>query len=113
MRKAVGRGALISLMLGGGLLYAGISQAQDIGATDIQAERTAELVAASGGPASADHLRAYASDKARVELREDDVAPIAPAETPVTATSAEVAPTPVADAAAPSRIASVETPPAL
>ena len=46
MHRAAGRAALIGVMLGGGLLYAGISQAQDAG---IQAERDAELAAASGG----------------------------------------------------------------
>ena len=70
MRKAAGRAALIGVMLGGGLLYAGISQAQDAG---MRSERDAELAAAAGGPASSAHLIAYAADKAAVDVREDDV----------------------------------------
>ena len=57
-------------MLGGGLLTAGISQAQEAGA---QAERGAELVAASGGPVSAQHLIAFSSGTAAVEVRDADV----------------------------------------
>ena len=71
MHKAAGRAALIGVMLGGGLLYAGISQAQDAG---VQVERDAELVAAAGGPAPSAHLIPYAADKAAVDVREDDVA---------------------------------------
>ena len=70
MHRAVGRAALIGVMLGGGLLYAGISQAQDAG---IQAERDAELAAASGGPTPSAHLIPYEADKAAVDVREDDV----------------------------------------
>ena len=70
MRKAAGRGALIGVMLAGGLLYAGISQAQDAG---VQAERDAELTAAAGGPAPSAPLIPYAADKAAVDVREDDV----------------------------------------
>ena len=70
MRKAAGRAALIGVMLGGGLLYAGISQAQDAG---VQAERDAELAAAAGGPAPSAHLIPYEADKAAVDVREDDV----------------------------------------
>jgi hypothetical protein len=73
MQKAAGRAGLIGLMLAGGLLSAGISQAQEAGA-DAQAERTSELVAASGGPASPAHLVAFSSDKAAVDVRDDDVA---------------------------------------
>ena len=75
MRGVFGRGALIGVMLGGGLLYAGISQAQDVG---VQGERDAELVAATGGPAPSTHLIAYEADKAAVEVRDDDVAALQP-----------------------------------
>ena len=71
MRKAAARVALIGTMLGGGLLYAGISQAQDAG---VQAERNAELAAAAGGPAASDHLIPFEADKAAVDVRDDDVA---------------------------------------
>ncbi len=71
MHPVFTRGALIGIMLGGGLLYAGISQAQD---TDIQVERGSELVAAAGGPASSAHLIAFPNDAAAVEVRDDDVA---------------------------------------
>ena len=70
MRKAGARTALISLMLGGGLLYAGISQAQE---ANVPAERDAELAAATGGPALSAHLIGYAADRAAVDVREDDV----------------------------------------
>ena len=70
MRKAASRAALIGVMLGGGLLYAGISQAQDAG---VQGEREAELAAAAGGPAPSAHLIPYEADKAAVDVREDDV----------------------------------------
>ncbi len=70
MRTAAGRAALIAVMLGGGLLYAGISQAQDAG---VQSEREAELAAAAGGPAPSAHLIPYEAEKAAVDLREDDV----------------------------------------
>jgi hypothetical protein len=70
MRKAAGRAALIGVMLAGGLLYAGISQAQDSG---VQAERDAELVAAAGGPAASAHLIPYEADTAAVDVRDDDV----------------------------------------
>jgi hypothetical protein len=86
MQKAAGRAGLIALMLAGGLLSAGISQAHDAGA---QAERTSELVAASGGPASPAHLARFSSYMAAVEVRDDDVAPAAdgagaqPSATPV------------------------------
>ena len=78
-RKAATRATLIGVMLGGGLLYAGISQAQDAG---VQAERDAELAAASGGPAPAAHLIPFEADKAAVEVREDDVAAVQPAAPP-------------------------------
>ncbi len=77
-RKAAGRAGLIAVMLTGGLLSAGISQAQDIGAADAQ-ERAAELVAASGGPASGAHLIAFSAQPAAVDVREDDVAAASPA----------------------------------
>jgi glycerol kinase len=86
MRKAAARTGLIVLMLTGGLLSAGISQAQDIGAADAQ-ERAAELVAASGGPAASAHLIAFAADKAAVEVRADDVADVQPAAAAVTSAS--------------------------
>ena len=70
IHKAASRAALIGVMLGGGLLYAGISQAQDAG---VQVERDAELVAAAGGPAPSAHLIPYAADKAAVDVREEDV----------------------------------------
>ncbi|WP_174299232.1 hypothetical protein [Caulobacter sp. S45] len=70
MRRTAGRAALIGVMLGGGLLCAGISQAQDAG---VQGERDAELAAAAGGPASSAHLIPYEADKAAVDMREDDV----------------------------------------
>ena len=70
MRKAAGRAALIGVMLSGGLLYAGISQAQDAG---VQSERDAELAAAAGGPAPSAHLIPYEADKAAVDVRDDDV----------------------------------------
>ena len=79
MHKTAGRAALIAVMLGGGLLYAGISQAQDISQgqnPSIQAERGAELIEAVGGPAPVDHLIPFARDKAAVETRDDDVAPL-------------------------------------
>ena len=76
MRQAAGRAALIGAMLAGGLLYAGISQAQEI-ATDAQAERGAELAAATGGPAPVAHLIPFEADKAAVEVRADDVAEVA------------------------------------
>ena len=75
MHPALTRAALIAVMLGGGLLYAGISQAQD---SDVQVERGSELVAASGGPASAAHLIAFARDAAAVDVRDDDVDADAP-----------------------------------
>ena len=71
MHRAAGRAALIGVMLGGGLLYAGISQAQDAG---VQSEREAELAAAAGGPSPSAHLIPYEADKAAVDVREDDVA---------------------------------------
>lgn len=76
MRKTVVRATLIGAMLGGGLLFAGISQAQDAGlqSPDIQQERGAELIAAVGGPASTAHLIPYVSDKAAVEARDAEVA---------------------------------------
>ncbi len=92
MRKAAARGALIGVMLGGGLLYAGISQAQDAG---IQGERDAELIAASGGPATTAHLIPYEADKAAVDVRDDDVAASQSAVntgTPLPAVSAVAAP---------------------
>ena len=75
MRKAAGRAALIGVMLAGGVLYAGISQAQD---ANVQEERAAELIAASGGPSAAAHLIPFEADKAAVEVRDDDVAAAAP-----------------------------------
>ncbi len=92
MRKAAGRAALIGIMLGGGLLYAGISQAQDAG---VQGERDAELIAASGGPASPAHLIPYEADKAAVEVRDDDVAASQSAanpEAPIPAVAVEAVP---------------------
>ena len=91
MRKAAARTAFIGVMLGGGLLYAGISQAQDAGG--LQAERSAELIAAAGGPASNAHLIGFNSDRAAVEARDDDVAPLSPQ-------SEASAPAPVSDSAA-------------
>ncbi len=91
MRNAAVRAALIGAMLGGGLLFAGISQAQD---ANVQQERTAELVAASGGPASDAHLIAYVSDKAAVEVRDAEVVG-SPSET---AAGAEITPSPDATA---------------
>ncbi len=106
MRKTAGRAALISVMLAGGLLYAGIGQAQDAGVQDIRAERAAELVAASGGPASGEHLIAYASDRAAVEEREDDVAPVA--QPPKAAIAPAEVRTDSVDASAPIPVASAE-----
>jgi hypothetical protein len=107
MRKAAGRAALIGLMLGGGLLSAGLSQAEEIDASAPQAERGAELVAATGGPASPEHLIAFGQDKAATEAREDDVAPIAappaPAGADHDAPRAPTAPAP----ATPERVASM------
>ena len=92
MHKAARRAALIGVMLGGGLLYAGISQAQDAG---VQGERDAELVAATGGPAPSAHLIPYAADKAAVEVRDDDVAAsLASAPAPVPVAMADPAPQP-------------------
>ena len=81
MRPALGRAALVAVMLGGGLLYAGISQAQDVSVQSAQLERSAELVAATGGPASGDHLAPFSQDGTAVEAREDDVTAL-PATTP-------------------------------
>ena len=72
-RKAATRAALIGVMLGGGLLYAGISQAQDAG---VSSERDAELVAASGGPASPAHLIPFQASRGAVDVRDDDVAAV-------------------------------------
>ncbi len=72
-RKTMTRAALIGFMLCGGLLYAGISQAQDAG---VQGERDAELAAASGGPAPSARLIPFEADKAAVDARGDDVAPV-------------------------------------
>ena len=91
VRPALGRIALIGVMLGGGLLYAGISQAQDAGVQSAQVERGAELVAASGGPASSEHLATFSQDRTMVEAREDDVAALpqtSPAAEPQTASAA-------------------------
>ena len=104
MRKAASRAALISAMLGGGLLYAGISQAQDAG---VQAERNAELAAAAGGPATADHLIPFEADTAAVDVRDDDVAAARPPVEPKVEQAQAVAtplPTPVSlTVAAPAR----------
>ncbi len=89
MRKAAGRAALIGMMLGVGLLYAGISQAQDAG---VQSERDAELAAAAGSPAPSAHLIAFEADKAAVDVREDDV------EAQLTVPDAKPAPGPVSSA---------------
>ena len=89
MRKAASRVALIGVMLGGGLLYAGISQAQDAG---VQGEREAELAAAAGGPAPSAHLIPYEADKAAVDVREDDVEAQQPAGDAKPAAAADVAP---------------------
>ena len=90
IRKAVGRAGLIAAMLGGGLLYAGISQAEEVGAQAVatQQERGAELTAATGGPASQAHLIAFTQDTAAVDTREDDVAD---EPTPVMVTPARIA----------------------
>ena len=87
---ALGRAVLIGVMLGGGLLYAGISQAQDVGVQAVQLERSAELVAAAGGPASSEHLVAFPQDKTAVDPREDDVTalPAAPTSAPSVAPQA-------------------------
>jgi hypothetical protein len=111
IHKAAGRAALIAVMLGGGLLCAGISQAQDAGAQDIQAERGAELVAASGGPASADHLLAFDKDRAAVETRDDDVAALPSASAPALQPQPAAAPLAAPDPAQPRRVASADTPP--
>ena len=91
IRKAAARTALIGVMLGGGLLYAGISQAQDSEVQDVgvqnigvQAERGAELIAATGGPAASDHLIAFNAHRAAVEVRDDDVAAPQPGSGPAT-----------------------------
>ena len=55
LQRHLTRAGLIAAMLGGGLLYAGIGQAQDIGVQDVRAERAAELAAATGGRRGADH----------------------------------------------------------
>ena len=70
IQRIAGRATLIAVMLGGGMLYAGISQAQD---ANNPAERASELAAATGGPAPADHLIAFAHDATAVDAREDDV----------------------------------------
>jgi hypothetical protein len=117
MDKAGGRAALIALMLGGGLLYAGISQAQDIGAADASAERSAELAAASGGPASPAHLIVFDKDRAAVDARDDDVAPLAATpdggSTSTPSPLAQAVPTPASpaaslDGAPPRRVASAD-----
>jgi hypothetical protein len=109
MHKAAGRAALIGVMLGGGLLYAGISQAQEAGDQDgaSRAERAAELVAAAGGPAAGAHLVAFTRDAAAVDPRDDDVAAEpavapAPAQTPQPAAQAvQAQPVALTNAAAP------------
>ena len=95
-------------MLGGRLLSAGISQAQDVGAQDVQAQRSAELAAASGGPASDAHLIAFAGDRAAVEAREDDVA--AEAATSAPGVSSTQLPAPVAGQATPQHVATADMP---
>ncbi len=91
MRRVATRGALIGVMLSGGLLYAGISQAQDAG---VPSERDAELAAAVGGPAQPAHLIPYEADTAAVDVRDDDVAAAQPA-------GDKAAPKPVAAAPSP------------
>ena len=105
IRKLVVRSTLIAVMLGGGLLSAGISQAQDAG---VQEERNAELVAASGGPASSQHLIPFASERAAVEARDADVAgSTAEAAPGVAASSTAAVQTPTASG----KIAAAETAP--
>ena len=101
IRRTAGRAALIGVMLGSGLLYAGISQAQDAGA---QSERGAELVAATGGPASSDHLIAFEADKAAVEVRDDDVA--------ATQSAVNTTPAPAAVVSAPRPVVTAQAGPA-
>ena len=108
VRPALGRAALIGVMLGGGLLYAGISQAQDVGVQGAQLERSAELVAATGGPASSEHLAAFSKDRTAVEPREDDVTAL-PAAAPAAEPQTTAPVTPAAASDRP-RVAAADTP---
>ncbi len=97
--RLAGRAALIGAIITGGLLAAGIAQAQaqtlpspaaqadpsaapsssgDTAGQPTAADRQAELIAATGGPAPAQHLMAVAPERPAVEARADDVEALAP-----------------------------------